>query len=186
MKAKVNKITVQIVEGDIYRLPVAGIVTVTDPNLTVDPALLALTGADVAHETRQIAWADVGSAVITSAGRLENAQKIIHAVGPRWSDDNPRARLVRVTWNCLELAEEHELKSIALPPVSVGTLGYPLESCANVMIEQIIDYSFEKPRHLKTIVICVDQTPNALGIFQDELRRQLEELRESGEGHVHV
>lgn len=186
MKAKVNKTNIQVVQDNIYSLAVTCVVTVTGPNLTLDPILAKLTGQPVLDETRHIAWAEVGEAVITGAGNLENKQKIIHAVGPRWGEPSARGKLANVTWRCLELAEKHELKSIALPPISVGTLGYPLESCARIMFEEIIDFTFEKPKHLKTIILCVDDTPNALDAFVAELKRQLEDLQENGEGTVRV
>jgi O-acetyl-ADP-ribose deacetylase len=186
MKAKVNKVNVQIVQGNILSLSVAAIVAVTDPNLRIDPLLLSKTGASVQAQTEQVRWSDVGTAIITDAGAMKNVSKIIHAVGPRWADEGARAKLALVTWECLSLAEEHELKSIALPPISVGALGYPLENCAKTMLQQIIDFTFEKLKHLKTITVCVDDTPNALKIFETEFEHQLEELKATGEGQVLV
>jgi O-acetyl-ADP-ribose deacetylase (regulator of RNase III) len=186
MKAKVNKVNIQLTQEDILSLPVAAIVTVTDPNLHVDPALLAKTGPTVQVQAEAIRWSDVGTAIVTDAGLLKNTVKIIHAVGPRWGDDSARAKLALVTWQCLELAEEHGLKSVALPPISTGALGYPLENCALTMLEQIIDFTFEKLRFLRSIVLCVGDAPNAMSIFETEFTRLLEELRETGEGQVHV
>lgn len=186
MKAKVNKVSIQVVQENILNLPVAALVTVTDPNLRVDPLLLAKTGITVQTQAQAIRWSDVGTAVITDAGALKNVTRIIHAVGPRWSDENARAKLAIVTWQCLALAEETGLKSIALPPISVGTLGYPLENCAKTMIQQIIDFTFEKLKHLRTIIVCVDDTPNALSTFEAEFNRHIEELKDTGEGQVLV
>lgn len=186
MKAKVNKVNIQISQENLLSLPVAAIVTVTDLNLHVDPALLARTGPIVQSQTEVIRWSDVGTAIITDAGTLKTATKIIHAVGPRWGEDSARAKLALVTWRCLELAEQHGLKSIALPPISTGSLGYPLENCALTMLEQIIDFTFEKLRSLRSIILCVGDAPNALNIFETEFSRLLEELKETGEGQVHV
>lgn len=185
MKAKVNKISIQVIQGDLLSLPVAGVVTVTDPNLHLDPKLLARAGAQVQAQTQQIAWADVGTAVITGSGNLKNVEKIIHAVGPRWGEDSARGKLALVTWQCLSLAEDNGLKSIALPPISTGALGYPLEGCAKTMIEQVIDFTFEKLKALRTIIMCVDSL-NALKVFEAELQRQLTDLKATGEGQVRV
>lgn len=187
MKAKVNRVSIQITQDDILSLPAAALVTVTDTNLRVDPALLAKTGNSVQLQTEAIRWSDIGTAVMTDAGALKTTAKIIHAVGPRWGDGSARAKLALVTWRCLELAEQDGLKSIALPPISTGALGYPLENCAVTMLEQIIDFTFEKLKSLRTIILCVDQhTPNALSIFEAEFTRLLEELKATGEGQVHV
>jgi O-acetyl-ADP-ribose deacetylase len=187
MKAKVNKTSIQVVQGDIYGLQTGAIVTVTDPNLGLNPKLATLAGPEVQAEADYIGWCDIGSAVVTDAGKLTNVEKIIHAVGPKLAEDRSRGKLARVTWRSLELAEEHGLKSVALPPISVGTLGYPVEASAKIMIEQIIDFTFEKLKSLRTVIICVDDSiPNALQAFESEFKRQLAALKETGEGQVHV
>jgi O-acetyl-ADP-ribose deacetylase len=184
MKAKVNQVTIEVMQDDILTLPVAALVTVTDPNLALAPELEKKVGADVVAQTRAIGWADIGTAAVTDGGALKNVEKIFHAVGPRWGEESARAKLALVTWQCLSLAEEHQLKSIALPAISTGALGYPPENCAKTMLEQIIDFTFENLRFLKTVMVCVDDMPNALQIFETEFQQQLEALREAGEGQV--
>lgn len=184
MKAKVNKVTIRIVQSDILSLPVSGIVTATDPNLSLSPTLAAKAGADVQRECREIGWVGIGSAAITSAGNLP-FEKIIHAVGPRWGEGSERGKLANVTLHALQLAESNQLKSIALPAISTGALGYPLENCAKTMLTQIVDYTFEDLKHLRTVIVCVD-TPLAFEVFKTEFSRQLEELKESGDGKVKV
>ncbi|MCU0497229.1 MAG: macro domain-containing protein [Anaerolineae bacterium] len=183
MKAKINKITIQILQGDLFALPVNGIVTVTDPNLHVDPILAKRAGPALQTQTESIRWSDVGTAVITDAGNLKHLKKIIHAVGPRWGDESARAKLGLVTWESLSLAEQHELKAIALPPISVGALGYPLENCAKTMLEQIIDFTFEQLKSLRTVILCVEDA-RAFAIFEAEFQTQLETLKETGDGEV--
>ncbi len=184
MKAKVNKVTIQVLQGHILTLPVSAAVTVTDPNLTVDLELARLAGPALSAQARAVGLVDIGSAAITDAGALKNIQKIIHAVGPKWGEPSARAKLALVTWACLSLAEDNHLSSVALPAISTGALGYPLENCAKTMLEQIIDFTFEKLRHLKTIYVCVDDTPNALEVFSSEFQQQLNSLKEAGEGSV--
>jgi O-acetyl-ADP-ribose deacetylase (regulator of RNase III) len=184
MKAKVNKVTIQIVQTDILSLPVNGIVTATDPNLSLSPALAARVGVDVQRECREIGWVEIGSAAITSAGNLP-FEKIIHTVGPRWGEGSERGKLANVTLHALRLAEDNQLKAIAIPPISTGALGYPLENCAKTMLTQIVDFTFEDLKYLRTIIVCVD-TSLALDIFKVEFDRQLQELKESGDGKVKV
>lgn len=184
MKAKVNKVTIQIVRDDILALSVNGIVTSTDPNLSLSPDLSVKAGIDVQRECREIGWCDVGSAVITDAGNLL-VEKLIHAVGPRWGEGSERAKLANVTLHCLRLAEENQLKSIALPPISTGALGYPLEHCAKIMLTQIIDFTFEDLKYLRTVILCVVDIV-AFEAFQREFERQLGDLKESGEGKVKI
>ncbi len=185
MKAKVNKIDIEIMQGNILNLPVQAVVIVTDPNLSIDPTLLNITGPLVQAQTRAIGWCDVGQAAITDAGNLKNIRKIIHAVGPRWGEGSERGKLTNVTWECLTLAENSELDSIALPAISVGTLGYPLENCAKIMLTRIIDFTFEKVKHLQSVILCLEDI-TALEVFKAEFERQIYDLRQTGEGKVRV
>lgn len=184
MKAKVNKVTIQITQDDILAQSVAALVNSTDPNLHVNPALSAKAGPTLQQACNAIGWCEVGSAVITDAGEMK-MEKIIHAVGPRWGEGSERGKLANVTLQCLRLAEQYHLKSLAIPAISTGTLGYPVENCAKTMIGQIIDFTFDNPRYLRMVIICLD-SPLAYQIFKAEFSAQLDELKDTGEGEVTV
>jgi O-acetyl-ADP-ribose deacetylase (regulator of RNase III) len=184
MKVKVNKVTISIVKDRLLNLSVTSIVNATDPNLSLTEELAEKGGAALQAQCREIGWCDVGAAVITDAGSLPY-QKIIHAVGPRWGEGSERAKLALATLQALRLAEAHRLNSIALPAISTGALGYPLESCAKVMIAQVIDFAFENLKHLRNIVICLADDL-AYEAFRHELEQQIQSLKKSGEGKVKV
>jgi len=183
MKAKINKVTISIIQGNLYTTQVDGIVHATDPNLSLDPALVDIAGPFIEEQTTRVAWCDVGSAIATDGGKLENVQKILHTVGPRWGEGAERGKLANATWSCLQLAEEQELSSIAMPAISVGALGYPLENCATTMLTKIVDFTFEPVKHLRTIILCL-LNEQQLNVFRSEFERQLEALKEAGEGKV--
>lgn len=184
MKAKINKVTVQIVQEDMLSLEVGGIVSPTDTNLHIPPALAARTGPSVIQACAAIGWCETGYAVATDAGSLP-VEKIIHTVGPRWGEGSERGKLASATLECLRLAEQHRLKSVALPAISVGVLGYPAENCAKTMLSQIIDFTFEDLKYLRTIIVCLDD-PVVYKIFKDEFAAQIQELKEAGDGEVKV
>ncbi|NXI15503.1 PAR14 polymerase, partial [Irena cyanogastra] len=80
-----------------------------------------------------------GCAVITRAGKLP-CKNVIHAVGPRWSKEKSETcvNLLRKTVkNCLQLAETHKHRSIALPAISGGIFGFPLELCTYSIVSSI-------------------------------------------------
>ncbi|NWX59781.1 PAR14 polymerase, partial [Promerops cafer] len=80
-----------------------------------------------------------GCAVITRAGKLP-CKNVIHAVGPRWSKEKSEmcVNLLRKTVkNCLQLAETHNHRSIALPAISGGIFGFPLELCTYSIVSSI-------------------------------------------------
>jgi O-acetyl-ADP-ribose deacetylase (regulator of RNase III) len=184
MKAKVNKVTIQLVQGDLFALPVGGIVHPTDTNLYVSPELIARTGPSVAHACAAIGWCDVGSAVVTDAGSLP-VEKLIHVVAPRWGEGSERGKLASITLESLRIAEQNRLKSVALPAISVGVLGYPVENCAATMLMQIIDFTFEDPKYLRTILLCLSDAA-VYDVFKHEFATQLRELKEAGDGEVKV
>jgi len=184
MKAKVNKVRLFIVEDDILSQPVNAIVNETTPNLTLPATWQALVGQTYLEELFLIGYCDVGSAILTSAGNLPH-QAIIHTVGPRWGEASARGKLANATWRTLELAEENEINSIALTPISVGANGYPIENCARTMLQEIVDFTFESLKHLREIYVCtaneIEQTT-----FTQELTIQLQKLKDSGDGKVSV
>jgi len=183
MKAKINKVTINITLDNILLLEVDGLVNSTDPNLSLPDELVKLGGLELEKQVTKLVWCDVGDAQITDSGDMVNVKKIIHAVGPRWGEGSERGKLANATWATLSLAEENKLKSLALPAISVGTLGYPVENCARTMLEQIIDFTFEKLKSVRTITICLD-SEHFLEIFRKEFKRQLESLKNSGEGKI--
>ena len=182
MKAKINKVTVRLTRETVLTVDAAGVVNATDPNLSLPPEFVAKAGIEVVRECTIIGWCDVGTATVTTAGGLA-AEKIIHAVGPRWGEGSERGKLASATWECLHLAEENSLKSIALPAISTGAMGYPLENCATTMITQIVDFTFEDLKHLRTIILCLPDEL-AFDAFKREFKQQLEQLRQSGAATV--
>ncbi|MDZ4767501.1 MAG: macro domain-containing protein [Chloroflexota bacterium] len=185
MKVKVNKVTIRLFQGDIRTVVAEAVVTVTDPQLNLDPDLVRRAGVEVQRELAAIGWCEVGSAVITSAGKLSTAKKIIHAVAPRWGEGSERGKLANVTLEALRLTEQNTLRSIVIPAISTGALGYPLENCALTLLTQAIDYTFEELRALRSIIFClVDE--RAYAIFKTELERQIADLRETNQGQVQV
>lgn len=182
MKMKVNKVVIQITQEELLKLSLVVIVNQTDTSLTIPPTLAAIAGSELVQECAAIGWCDVGSAVITSAARLPY-DRIIHVVGPRWGEGSERGKLVSATYECLRLAEFHHLKSLGIPAISTGLLGYPLENCAKTMLTQIIDYTFEDLKYLRNIVISLDNAA-AYEAFRAEFQSQIEVMRASGEGKI--
>jgi O-acetyl-ADP-ribose deacetylase (regulator of RNase III) len=182
MKAKINKVSIQITHGDLLSMPVTAIVNDTDTDLMMEPRLVGKVGIGVQRELALIGYCEVGAAVITSAGNM-GVEKIIHTVGPRWGEGSERGKLSNAVFECLRLAELHKQKSIAFPAISTGTNGYPLENCAKTMLTQIIDYTFEDLKHLRTIILCLN-SELAFEVFRREFQQQLEELKQGGEAKV--
>ena len=178
MQTQVNGITIELTQGDITDLATEAIVNAANSSLILGMGVAGAIddkgGPTIQQECDRIGHCDVGDATITGAGNLK-AKKVIHAVGPRMGEGNERGKLAGATRASLALAERNGLTSIAFPAISTGVFGYPLESCAEVMLRVILDYTFEKLAHLRHIVVCLYDA-RAYTIFERELKKQLQNL----------
>ena len=64
---------------------------------------------------------------------------LVHAVGPRWHN-NPAAKqqLIKVCNTCFTAAKDYS--SIALPAISSGVFGCPINQCAEVMVAAAVEF----------------------------------------------
>jgi O-acetyl-ADP-ribose deacetylase len=98
------------------------------------PAILAECKSIVA----EIGRLPAGKAVITTGGRLA-ARYVIHTVGPVYSGGKrgEAETLASCHRECMRLADEHGIKSLAFPAISTGAYGYPVDEAANVAIAAV-------------------------------------------------
>ncbi len=180
MKTVLNGITVELVQGDITDLDVDAIVNAANSQLIlgagVAGAIRRKGGPSIQEECLAIGHCDVGDAVITGGGDLQ-ARHVIHAVGPRMGEGSEAGKLANAVRASLHLAETHGLHSIAFPAISTGVFGYPLESCADVMLRVIFDYTFEDLENLQHVIICLYDA-HAFDVFTAEFQRKLADLQD--------
>jgi O-acetyl-ADP-ribose deacetylase (regulator of RNase III) len=155
----------EVVEGDIARLEVDAIANAANDHLWmgagVAGAIKRAGGDEIEREAVAQGPIHVGQAVATGAGRLK-ATHVIH--GAVMSQDlRTNAELVRQTTRaCLDLADELECRSLALPAFGTGVGGFPLEECARIMVGEARGLA---PRSLERLVFAV---------YGDEARQAFE------------
>ena len=81
-----------------------------------------------------------GKAVLTGGGRLA-AKYVIHTVGPVYyrSGAPPAETLASCYRESIRLADEHAIRSIAFPTISIGMFGYPVPEAAAVAVPATIE-----------------------------------------------
>jgi len=137
--ARVHRITLHL--GDITTDAQADvIVNAANSSLMggggVDGAIHRAAGPEILEECRLHGGCATGEAKITGPGRLPHVKHIIHAVGPVWrGGDAGEPELLASSYRrAVELAAEHGCRRVALPAISTGIFGYPLEQAATVAL----------------------------------------------------
>jgi len=174
-----NKLTVtmdqtqlEILEGDITDQDVDAIVNPANEQLQlgggVAGAIREKGGPSIQEECNRIGGTPVGTAVMTGAGHLK-ARRVIHAVGPRMGEGDEDKKLASAVRAALALADRRALKSIALPAISTGTFGFPMDRAARIILTEIQRF-LQGGTKLDKVVIAL-HGDDAFQIFKKELRR---------------
>lgn len=177
--ATTNKVTVlrdrtqlELVEGDITELDVDGIVNAANDQLQlgtgVAGAIRSKGGPSIQEECDRIGGTPVGTAVMTGAGHLK-ARWVIHAVGPRMGEGDEDKKLAAAVRAALALADRRGLKSIALPAISTGNFGFPVQRAARIMLTEAHRF-LQGGTKLERVVLCL-YGQEVFDTFKSELRR---------------
>ena len=171
---------VEITRGDITTFEVDAIVNAANTSMLggggVDGAIHRAAGPGLLAECRRVGGCPTGEARITSGHDLP-ARHVIHAVGPRWTDGRHGEPILLASAYraCYDLARDHGLESIALPAISAGVYGYPLEDAARIAVGEA-RAAMEEPGTLRRIVLVC---------FSEEVERAYrsawEELEKEGQ-----
>lgn len=107
----------------------------------MDGAIHRAGGMKILEECKKIGGCQTGEAVITTGGNLK-AKYVIHTVGPIYRDGlHAEPRLLENAYqNSLKLASLKGIRSIAIPSISTGAYGYPLEDAAKIALKSAVNY----------------------------------------------
>jgi len=162
-----------LVAGDITRLRVDAIVNAANEALIggggVDGAIHRAGGSavmddlDVRYGPIGVRRCPTGSAVVGAAGALP-ARWVIHAVGPVWRGGGAgeAASLASAYRVSMRLANEVGARTVALPAISCGVYGYPLDAAARIATSTVAEaLAGETTVELATFVLFSDETREA-------------------------
>jgi len=133
-----DKIVIQ--QGDITEMDTDAIVNAANNDLVlgsgVAGAIHRKGGEAIQQECDAIGSIPVGYAAITGGGKLK-ARYVIHAASMGLGGARTTAKSLQTsTAHALRLAAERGLKSIAFPAVGTGVSGFPVEECAEIMLDE--------------------------------------------------
>ena len=174
MQIRVNGCSLELVQGDVTLQEVDAVVNAANSRLAggggVDGAIHRRGGPAIMQETnaKYPEGCPTGSAVMSGGGHLA-AKHVIHAVGPVWSGGarGEADSLAAAYRRCLELAVEHDFRSVAFPSLSTGAYLYPTDQAARVALATVIE--FLKANGRPETVRFVLFTEGILGAFSAAL-----------------
>jgi putative ATPase len=168
----------EIVHGDITAEHVDAIVNAANEHLRhgagVAGAISQHGGGTIQKESDE--WIRTHGSVShsepawTGAGRLP-ARFVIHAVGPVRGEGREDEKLSSAVIGSLRTADQLKLNSLAMPAISTGIFGFPLQRAAEIILNSIESY-FSKQSGVRQA-----------GLF-DESAEVFMRLEGSGNDHV--
>lgn len=146
-------------QADITTLDVDAIVNAANASLLggggVDGAIHRVAGPLLLEECRKLHGCRTGEAKITSGYELP-ARYVIHTVGPAWQGGGrDEAQLLRSCYrNCIALAADYKLGSIAFPGISTGIYGYPKEAAAKIAVQTVRECIARRESTITDVIFC--------------------------------
>lgn len=105
-----------------------------------------------------------GVAAVTTAGNMP-ARLVIHVAGPRYQGTPDDERLLRTAVRAaLSTAADHRCRSVAMPAISAGIFGYPLEEATAVIADEAQRWVAENPLPEEILLVGYDEA--AAGAFE--------------------
>ena len=157
-------------QGDITEADVDAVVNAANTRLQlgagVAGAIRRKGGPTIQQECDVLGPVSLGEAALTSGGQLK-ARYVIHAASMHLGGLTSEDSLRDATVNSLKRAVEKQLTSIAFPAIGTGVAGFPIQRCAQVMLEEVKQH-LNSATTLERVLFILFDLP-ALQTFQQTL-----------------
>lgn len=150
-----------IVKGDIVKMKTDAIVNAANTSLLggggVDGAIHRAAGPELLAECETLNGCRTGEAKITKGYKLK-AKHVIHTPGPIWRGGKwGEAELLANCYkNCLALAKENGVKTIAFPSISTGVYRFPVDQAAKIAVGEIWNFLNKDDSIEQVTIVCFD------------------------------
>ena len=154
----VTKGRIELIQADITTMEVDAIVNAANESLLGgggDGAMHRGAGPELLKECRTLGGCNTGQAKITNGYNLK-AKFVIHTVGPVWRDGtNGEPQLLASCYrNCLQLAVENQIQTIAFPSISTGVYGYPIMQASQIAVREVRNFLVNNPLIKQVSFVC--------------------------------
>ncbi len=157
MEQSMSGVKIIVIQGDITEVEADAIVNAANNHLWmgagVAGAIKRKGGKQIEGEAMKQGPIPVGEAVVTFAGELK-AKYVIHAAVMGQDLMTSEEYIKSATQNSLRRAEELKIKSIAFPAFGTGVGGFPVDRCAQIMLDQVQRFS-KNARYLREVLFVI-------------------------------
>ena len=173
---KSHILSIDLRKGDITKMKVDAIVNAANDDLDhCGGVALAISNAggpivqqSSTEHVKRHGKVPVSHNVILPPGNLP-CQSVIHAVGPIWDSMNQnrvKNELGQCVFNICQQADNARYSSIAIPTISAGIFGFPLQLSTSIIIEAIEHFFSIQPNYSLRKLILIDIQDEAIVQFQ--------------------
>ena len=167
----------KVIQGDLSKLKVNAVVHPTSssmyPNGQVGRALREAGGeafqASINSVVKTRGTLSETEAAISGGGNLP-ATNVIHVYSPSYGSTNSMQKLDRAVINCLNVAGQNEVTTLAFPSIGSGDNKFPKVEAARRILRTIKQYFRTEVSSIEEIYFVLFDK-ESLGIYRSELGR---------------
>lgn len=156
---RIGSATVTAVQGDLTVMPVEAIVNAANVHLAhgggIALAIATAGGPTIDEESAEWVKAygplEPGVAALTSAGSMPSSY-VIHVAGPIFDEGQDNEDLLAAAaFASLDMADEIEATTLAIPAISAGIYGYPADEATAVITESVAEYLSDAESMIRSV-----------------------------------
>lgn len=164
---------IQLIIGDITEQPdCEAIVNATNPMLMrgagVAGAIHKKAGSALEEFCEPYAPIKTSEVFVSPAFKLHN-KYVLHALGPKYHHDSKPEELLKQTYaNILNACTSNKIRTIAIPAISTGSYGFPLEQAILIAVETLLNWNDKYPEMVRLVAFDKHAYQVALDILKNK------------------